>query len=660
MNPLSSLACAPDDGAARAPRLGRHHFAHLRGVAEGLPLLACAQRYLGIEHGHQAASAHRRVVEHLRALSRRRGDRAWRLIGLNIRLPQAAPRPSLEDFIAERELHGWAEAEVQQLYADAHPPDTRTERRQRLRERQLMLLRELELAAAETPLPSDRIDGWFDPATAARLASAGLLLLADLQARIRHGGAWWNGLPAIGRTKAARLAAYLNTLLPTQPADALPVFGLPSPTPAPAPTPAPTQTLVPREPQAPTVPDALAESRRDAAPLPATAAALTTARTDLEALNAWVSARAGSAATALSYRREGLRLLLWLEHERAGRRLAQMSVEDCLAYMAFLEHLPPEWISRRHRSVLAPGWAPFRGPLSWASQRQAVSILSGFFAWLVASGYLPGRNPWLLVNRRTGDDAGADLLDSRAFTPEAWTAMLAHLRRQPPGASRERMLFLLTFVEATGLRASELVEARLGALRRHRGRWVMQVHGKGARNRLVAVPSQAELALDDYLRARGLPALGQVDPALPLLASTRDACGPIGYQALYQTMKRWVREAILASGLSRSEQEVALRASPHWLRHTFGTRALERKAPLEAVQRQLGHADPRTTMRYARTQIERLQTDMEAAFGTASRPAGRSAEVAHDEVGSHDQLDLAAHRHDDLAACGGGQVEPEV
>jgi len=578
------------------PRLGRHHFAHLRSVAEGLEVMDSAFRYLGIEHGHQALSAHRRVVEHLRSLSRRRGDRAWRLIGLNIRAQPQAQRPSLEDFIDERELYGWSETEVQQLYADAYPPDAKAERRQRLRERQLQLLRDLEHVAAETPQPSDRIDGWFDPLTAERLARAGLLLLADLQARIRPGGRWWQGLPAIGQIKAGRLAQHLHTLLPALPA--LPALD------------APHFALAERGVQVPSSASNVA----------------TQARTDLQALHAWVSARAGSGATALSYRREGLRLLLWLEHERAGRHLADVSVEDCLAYMAFLEHLPPQWLSRRHRSVLAPGWAPFRGPLSLASRRQAVVILSSFFTWLVQVGYLSARNPWLLVNLRSGDDANANALDSRAFTPEAWAAMLAHLRAQPPSPSRERMLFLLSFVEATGLRASELVSAQLGALRRHRGRWVLQVHGKGARNRLVAVPGQAEQALDAYLLARGLPHLGEADASLPLLASTRDARAAIGYQALYQTMKRWVREAILASTLSRSEQEVALRASPHWLRHTFGTRALERKAPLETVQRQLGHADPRTTMRYAHTQLERLQEEMDAAFSPQpTRSANASA-----------------------------------
>jgi integrase len=135
------------------------------------------------------------------------------------------------------------------------------------------------------------------------------------------------------------------------------------------------------------------------------------------------------------------------------------------------------------------------------------------------------------------------------------------------------------------------------------------------------VPGQAEAALDAYLAARQLPMLGEADPALPLLASTLDPSAPIGYQALYQTLKRWVREAILASDLPRAEREEALRASPHWLRHTFGTRALERQAPLEVVQRQLGHADPRTTMRYAKAQLERLQAEMDSAFGAPPHPS---------------------------------------
>jgi site-specific recombinase XerD len=145
---------------------------------------------------------------------------------------------------------------------------------------------------------------------------------------------------------------------------------------------------------------------------------------------------------------------------------------------------------------------------------------------------------------------------------------------------------------------------------------VLQVHGKGARNRLVAVPSQALRALEDYLAARHLPALDQAPAEAPLLASATDPMEPISYEALYKTVRAWLTKALRASTLPDAERRDALRASPHWLRHTFGTRALEREIPLEVVQKQLGHADPRTTSRYTRAQLERQLEALEAAFGS--------------------------------------------
>ncbi len=53
-------------------RLGPHHFAHLRAVAEGIDLNESAQRYLGIEHGNEAVTAHRQTVDQIRAIARLR------------------------------------------------------------------------------------------------------------------------------------------------------------------------------------------------------------------------------------------------------------------------------------------------------------------------------------------------------------------------------------------------------------------------------------------------------------------------------------------------------------------------------------------------------------------------------------------------------------
>jgi hypothetical protein len=132
-------------------RLGPHHFAYLRAVSEGLDLGDCARRYLGTLHGHEAKTAHQETVDAVRAVAQRRGESAWRLVGLKIRTAEGAPRPSLESFAAQHGLDGFSESEVLKLYEEAFPLERQAARGQRLRARQLELLRRLERLAAETP-----------------------------------------------------------------------------------------------------------------------------------------------------------------------------------------------------------------------------------------------------------------------------------------------------------------------------------------------------------------------------------------------------------------------------------------------------------------------------------------------------------------------------
>ena len=135
-------------------RMGPHHFAHLRAVADGLSIQASAQRYLGIEHGNAALAAHRAVVERLRSMARRAGDARWRLVGLVIRGAQGDERPALAEWAAANGLEDWSEAELQELYRQAFPAERRTARNQRLRQRQIEALRALEQIASDAPQPT--------------------------------------------------------------------------------------------------------------------------------------------------------------------------------------------------------------------------------------------------------------------------------------------------------------------------------------------------------------------------------------------------------------------------------------------------------------------------------------------------------------------------
>ena len=654
-------------------RLGKHHFAHLRAVAEGVAVIDCARRYLGVDHGHQAKSAHQQTVDRVRAIARRRSEASWRLIGLTIRLPPDADpaKPSLDDFIAERELDGWSHTEVLAMYQEAYPSDRKTNRRSRLRDEQLALLRRLEMVAAEQPESTDLVSGWFDDLVSAKLISAGLVTLADLNNRVAAGGRWYTALPAIGEAKARRIESHLATLLPRAVRPARPVFAL-SPTSSlfgvasglhsglpwtgspnllgtgqgtrlaspmiALPASGSTAGVVFGTPQgapnrltlagntdcsgvstpfsgALNPATTLTVSDASSAIAPSPSPTLLKARSDLEAVESWIAARSGSGATAKAYQREANRLLLWLQYERSGRALGAMDVEDCGDYMAFLQNIPHLWISRARAAPGTPGWAPFRGPLSPTSHRQAISIIAGLFAWLQATHYLQG-NPWLLVNHKTGDEKEHRMLDSKAFSEPAMAQVILYVEAQAPSQSRARILFILRFVEAVGLRSAELLNARLGDLQLEPEGWVIQVHGKGSKNRIAAVPGQALKALQAYLKARHLEGIEVAPTTAPLLASTQDPMAPVGYQAMYEHVRSWIGRAISASDLPMKERLKMARASTHWLRHTFGTRAIAREVPLDVIQAQMGHASIQTTTAiYGRAPIRRRVDELGKAFG---------------------------------------------
>ena len=586
-------------------RLGPHHFAHLRAVAEGLDLGECARRYLGIEHGHEAITAHRQAVDAVRAVARRRGESAWRLVGLRIQSQAGDQRPLLNEFVAGHGLEAFSESEVLRLYGEAFPADRKTARGQRLRERQLTLLRRLEGLAAETPQASDLVAGWFDDALAAKLVIAGILTLGALNARVSAGGVWYRSLPAVGVAKARRIERHLATLLPRDAQPPKLLFALnraPALFQAPSPSRASGDCVLEEVAQA-----ALAR------PLPP--GPLLDAGSDLQAVQSWIQARAGSLATATLYQREAHRLLLWLQYECRGATLAQMTVADCGAFMAFLQHIPPRWISRVRAAPGQPGWAPFRGQLSHASCRQTIVIIASMFAWLQSAQYLAA-NPWVLVNQATGDDPGKKMLDTKAFSEAAMLEVLRFIDRQSPSPSRARIRFTLLFVEAVGLRSAELLSATLGDLRMEPVGWVMQVRGKGSKNRIAAVPGQALHALKDYLLVRGLGSIQEAPPAAPLLASAVDPMAPVGYQALYEHVKDWLPKAVRASSLPTNERERLAGATTHWLRHTFGTRAIARQVPLDVIQAQMGHASLQTTTAtYGRAPIRRRVDELGKAFG---------------------------------------------
>lgn len=161
------------------------------------------------------------------------------------------------------------------------------------------------------------------------------------------------------------------------------------------------------------------------------------------------------------------------------------------------------------------------------------------------------------------------------------------------GAAGARMRALLELLYATGLRVSELVSLPVNAVSFERG--MVQVVGKGDKERMVPLGDHAVMALQDWMRFR--PSNKKKKrPTGFLFPSKRAKTGYISRQRFFQLLKALGIEA----GISPD------RLSPHVLRHAFATHMIEHGADLRSVQTMLGHADIATTQIYTHVANERL------------------------------------------------------
>lgn len=177
----------------------------------------------------------------------------------------------------------------------------------------------------------------------------------------------------------------------------------------------------------------------------------------------------------------------------------------------------------------------------------------------------------------------------RVLTEEEVGQLLAMPDPATPIGARDRALLELLY--ASGLRVSEATHLDLGDA--DLSEETVRVVGKGNRQRVVPVGSQAIAALSAYLRGmRPRLALGRTTQALFL----NRRGGRLSRQGCWKLLRRYAR----AAGITRA-------LTPHVLRHSFATHLLEHGADLRAVQEMLGHASVGTTQVYTHVSRARLR-----------------------------------------------------
>lgn len=151
---------------------------------------------------------------------------------------------------------------------------------------------------------------------------------------------------------------------------------------------------------------------------------------------------------------------------------------------------------------------------------------------------------------------------------------------------------MLEVLYSSGIRVSELVELEMSDLDLQEG--VLRVRGKGRKDRLTPIGSQAIKALQRYFEMRSADAKCQTN------TSGRVFLNKHGEELSTRSVRRKLDKYLVQAGLDPG-------ISPHTLRHSFATHLLNNGADLRSVQELLGHQSLSTTQIYTHLTTERMK-----------------------------------------------------
>lgn len=273
-----------------------------------------------------------------------------------------------------------------------------------------------------------------------------------------------------------------------------------------------------------------------------------------------------------------------------------------LAYEQWLLNPPLHWRST-DRPRHGPQRALLTGPISPASVRHSMGIVSGLLSYLVAAGYLAA-SPLALRRMRQRRDRARPPIE-RYLDARQWAQVLEAIDALPRTTVRECQVYergrwVMRFLYHSALRVSEAAAALTQDLRQRRGRWWLTVTGKGGVTGEVPI---GETPMADFARYRqfyGLPDTPTLLDRSPLiLAIAGNPDHALTPTAVYLIVKAQFRAA--ADALASHDPATAAilrRASTHWLRHTAATHQADAGNDLRHIQKNLRHASIETTAIY--------------------------------------------------------------
>ena len=217
-----------------------------------------------------------------------------------------------------------------------------------------------------------------------------------------------------------------------------------------------------------------------------------------------------------------------------------------------------------------------------------LSILRSFFEYLKAYGHI-ALNP--ASTRLVPPPPVSDNLAGRALVAKEARYLFAGPDRSKPGGARDYAIILI--MGRMSLRVGEVASLKTSSITWSHGRPIIKFKVKGGRERTLPLPTDVKSAIDDYLKLdrqrRKMLNTGGADAWLfqpHANARTLIYNKPISTRMIGKMVKKYADYA----GLGH--------LSPHDLRRTAITRALDLGESLREVQMMSGHKDVRSLMKY--------------------------------------------------------------
>jgi integrase/recombinase XerC len=263
-------------------------------------------------------------------------------------------------------------------------------------------------------------------------------------------------------------------------------------------------------------------------------------------------------------------------------------------------------IGQSHQTPLTPELAAL--PIDQKLIKVEATTVREFLAYLYAQNYTKSttarklatlRSFFKFLNRR-GMVTGSPLTTIRTPKQEKRLPKCLDLEQvqklmDAPGdadilSARDKAM--LEVLYSSGIRVSELVELDMADIDLQEG--VLRVKGKGRKERLTPIGSQAIAAVHRYFEMR------MADPRLASKTTGRVFLNKHGESLSTRSVRRKLDKYLVSAGLDPG-------ISPHTLRHSFATHLLNNGADLRSVQELLGHQSLSTTQVYTHLTTSRMK-----------------------------------------------------